>query len=369
MNLVLDITPLQDPDTGIAIYTGSLQRELMKQLSSEELSFLYFGRKFESSGTEEEFSKKRIPFPAYPFYRYWSFFNKPELDCFTVNRQIYHNTNFFVPPSQKIKTIVTIHDIAFIHYPETSSKRISRIYSNYRKIWNRASIIITPSVSTKNDLIELMPESESRIFVVNYGLDSFYRIIDRKSARQFIKEKWNIEKPFLLHVGKIEPRKDHKTLFKAFEVISEKHDLLLICVGGIGWKSKEILDYLEKSKERSRIMLLNVVNKEDLLNLYNSSEMLVFPSIYEGFGLPVIESMSCGCPVITCNNSSLREAGGNGALYFQTGKHEELAECINELLTSKEKKDLLVKNGIEWVRKFNWEKAAKEHIGIYRSLE
>lgn len=369
MKILLDITPLQDPDSGIGIYTERLQNELMKILSSKELSFFYFGKRLRLTESDKEFSVKRIPFPAYPFYRYWSHFSKPGFDYFTVDKQIYHNTNFFVPPFGKTKSIVTIHDIAFVHYPEASSKRILKIYSNYKRIWNRASIIITPSFSTKNDLVDLMPEVENRTYVINYGLDNFYKTIDKKCAKQYIKEKWNIEKPFLLHVGKIEPRKDHKTLFKAFELISEEHDLLLICAGGIGWKSREILDYLEKSKQRSRIILLNAVNKEDLLNLYNSAEMLVFPSIYEGFGLPVIESMSCGCPVIASDNSSLREAGGNGALYFKTGNHEELAIFIHELLTSKEKNDLLIRNGIEWAKNFNWEKAAKEHIKIYRSLE
>jgi len=356
---------------GTRVYLFNMLKNFGK-LDKED-SFLIYHRSF--------FNRRMVP-PAFSNYfvkklyfpMLWTqtrfalelFCNTPDVLWMPV-----HNMPLF--RRKKMKVVVTIHDLAFKIFPGYFTKRdltkLNRLSDMAIKNANR---IIAVSHSTKNDILKFYPEiSEEKISVVHHGFDSelFQKDFPAIESEALLKS-YNLKaKSYLLYVGAIQPRKNLEILVEAFEKIKEKSasqrmDLRLVIAGAPAWKSNDILKKISASKFNSDIIVTGTIGFEKISMLCRNAKMFVFPSLYEGFGIPVLEAMASGIPVICAKNSSLSEAGGEAALYFETGNSQNLADCMNRIIEDAELEKDLIRRGLEHVKNFSWEKCARETLEI-----
>lgn len=269
---------------------------------------------------------------------------------------------FFLPKS--IRTTVTIHDLAFKYFHDHFSKKDQRrlhMFADFAV--KKADKLIAVSESTKRDILKFYPDVDaSKIRVIYHGFDS--DLFQGVEADDAILKKHGIEaKKYLLYVGAIQPRKNILTLLDAFAVERKGHaDMKLVLAGEKAWLWKETMEAIENHPFHDDIILTGKVSFKDLATLYASAKMFVFPSLYEGFGIPVLEAMAAGVPVICSNNSSLPEVGGDAALYFDALNVQELALRIDLIWTDDTVCEDMIKNGFENIKRFSWDKCAQETL-------
>ncbi len=228
--------------------------------------------------------------------------------------------NYLVPGGLKGKSIITIYDMVSMRYPETMDDRNRRLLQNHLKASSdKADAIVTISEFSKREITELLGVPDERIFVAPCGTDvSYYRpfadLKEEEAARRSLEEKYKAE-DYLLYVGTLEPRKNIKTIVKAFEkACDDMPGVKLILAGGVGWHAQETLAAIENSPVSDRIIRTGYISQEEKRDLYRCAKAFVFPSIYEGFGMPVTEAMACGTPCIISDTSSLPEVAGDLAM-------------------------------------------------------
>ena len=275
-----------------------------------------------------------------------------------------HYSPFYVPKPSAI----SILDVSYRHFPKLFKKR--DLYQ--LKIWGRYSIkkakkIITISKFSKNDIIKAYNVSEKKVAVVYPGIRQVSSIEYPVLSMNRLREKYGIKEDYILFVGTLQPRKNVEKLIEAFSVVKNKN-LQLVVVGKKGWMYEDILSAPEKYGVSERVKFLENVSDEDLPSFYKEAICFILPSLYEGFGLPILEAMKYGCPVITSNVSSLPEAGGDAAVYFNPESTEEIAEKIEKVISSEKLREEMIKKGYEQIKKFSWEKTAKETLKVLEEL-
>lgn len=264
----------------------------------------------------------------------------------------------FVPLSKKL--IVTIHDVAFLTYP-TSFSSFFRMY--YRLIMpiviKRADAIITVSNYSKSEIEKYYPSSKGKIKVIHLGLDeSFKRHDNIKKGNQ------------ILYVGSMNKRKNFIGAIKAFELLN-RTDYKLLMVGkfstnfSIDDNDKKIV---QKAKTNPNIEFQSNINNIKLIQIYNESNLFVFPSFYEGFGLPVLEAMACGTPVVCSNSTSIPEVGGDAVVYCDAYDANDIKEKIELVLNDKVLQKQMIEQGLKRVKHFSWEKSADEHMQLFKEV-
>ena len=290
---------------------------------------------------------------------------------------LYHSVDNITLPLIKVcKYVITVHDLVPILYPNTVSKlHTLSYYLCFRRIKERADIIITVSENTKRDLIRLFKVPEEKIRVIYNGYDKkTFRILDENDTIARIKLKYKIDTPFyLLYVGALEPKKNLVRLIDAYyELIKTNRDLTndykLVIVGKKAWMYKNIFKEVKKLGIESHIIFTGFVPQEDLVYLYNGAKLFLFPSIYEGFGLPVLEAMACGVPVVTSNISSLPEITGDAALLVNPLDPKEITKAILRLLYDEQLYLRLKQNGLKQAQKFSWERCTYETLKTYLEI-
>jgi glycosyltransferase involved in cell wall biosynthesis len=261
--------------------------------------------------------------------------------------------------------VITVHDIAHIRFPDLLNKS-RQVYKRY--ILNlsikMADVIIVDSCSTKRDIIEFFNIDEKKIRVVHLGVESrFQRISNVEDYRT----RKNLPSKIILHIGTLEPRKNVVTLINAFKKLRESgiKDYTLVIAGEKGWLYKKIFEEIKSSNVEQSIILLGVVEDEDLPMLYNCADLFVFPTLYEGFGLPPLEAMACGIPVITSNTSSLPEVVGNAGIMVDPNNVESLSNAMYRVLQDKELRHRMSRDGLKRSKMFTWEKMASEVKKVY----
>ena len=282
---------------------------------------------------------------------------------------LYWQPNF-IPKKVKAKKIVTtVHDFSFHVQPEWHPKeRLSYFKKHFWKNAAASDWIITVSNFTKQEIIRYMDYPEEKISVIYNAVDhNLYKVYDAHIL-QATKKKFDLEDHFLLFVGSIEPRKNLLNLLKAYHLLSKdiKKNHPLVLVGFKGWENKEIMQEIEKEKEHIRY--LGYLSDMELAYVYNLATLFIYPSLYEGFGIPPLEAMACGTAVIASNTTSLPEACGNAAEYIVPLDSTDIAEKIRYILSDSSKRDILIEKGLEHVKLFTWDKAAKEHIQVFEQV-
>lgn len=278
---------------------------------------------------------------------------------------IFFSPTHYSPVVTKAPSIISILDVSYLKFPHLFKKKDLLML----KYWGRFSIskarkIITISESSKNDIINLYKVSPQKIAVIYPGIEAEKT---KTMIASNLSEKFGISKEFILYVGTLQPRKNVKRLIEAFSKIENK-EVELVLIGKKGWMYEDIISAPEKYDVKDRVKFFHDVSDEDLPSFYSNCKFFVLASLYEGFGLPVLEAMKYDAPVITSNVSSLPEAGGDAALYVDPENVDDIVLKMNKLDKDENLRDSLRKKGKDQVKKFSWEKAAKETIKIFEEV-
>lgn len=272
-----------------------------------------------------------------------------------------------LPLFAKTKKIFTAHDLVFYRFPNHQTKKITDYFKRRSLLAARAAdLIIADSVATKNDLIKFQQIPAEKIRVVYLGKDEIYKPL----ANQIANKISNHANKFLLTVGTLEPRKNLINLVRAYELLDQKiqQEYPLKIVGGRGWQNQEFEKILENSAAKNQIQILGYLKKEELKELYNQATLFIYPSLFEGFGLPPLEAMASGCPVLVSAVPSLIEVVGSAGEYLDPLDPKDIAKKINTLLNNPSRLRLRREEGLKQATKFSWQKCATETLGIYNQI-
>jgi glycosyltransferase involved in cell wall biosynthesis len=287
---------------------------------------------------------------------------------------LFHEPDFVLPPTlPRTPTVLTVHDLTFVRDPESAFPRLRR-YLNcvVPRSVARATHVLADSAATKNDLVELFHTSPDKITVLYGGVDARFAPVRDPERLAAVRAKYNIGlDPFILGIGTIQPRKNFRRLVQAFSHLRPPafaSDLKLVIAGGKGWLYDDIFAEVKRLGLEGCVLFPGFVDDDDLPTLYSAAEMLAFPSIYEGFGLPILEAMACGTPVVTSVTSSLPELAGDAALLVEPTDVDAIAAALRRLLQEANLRHRLVAAGFDQARKFTWEKAAAQLLEIYTSF-
>lgn len=283
---------------------------------------------------------------------------------------IYHGPCHSLPIFAKIKMIITIHDMMSFKREYFKPISRSRVQNLIKISAKRAQKIITISENSKMDIIRILKMPEDKIKVIYNGVDSEYKQVNDKSRLDSIKEKYGINRKFIQYIGSLKASKNIPRLIEAYSRLPESilRKYALVITGGKGWKSKEIFFRVKALCLENNVVFTDFVDDNDLPLLLNAATLLVFPSLYEGFGIPPLEAMSCGIPVIASNASSIPEVVGDAALLFDPYNVEEMTETMYRVLIDKQLRDKLIKRGFEHVKQFSWENSARETLQVYKEV-
>jgi len=380
MKIGIEIAPLiWGKKAGIGWYAYNLLKSL-KNIDKENFYILFgssireYRKKLKSLKKEFECENIKISMKFFPgrIYNYLFQIFVP-VELFYGKFDLIHTLHPFSPVKFKAKYIATIHDLTPLissdWFPELHSLKFRFII---KRTTERADKIIADSISTKKDIIEFFDYPEENIEVVYLASDEIYKPVEDKEEIAEIRKKYGISRKYILFVGTIEPRKNLIRLLSVFEKLKIKFkEYQLVIVGQVGWMSEKFFEKLKNLPENVKkdIILTGYIPKEDMVYLYNDSELFIYPSLYEGFGLPVLEAMSCGVPVITSNISSLPEVGGDACIYVNPYDEEDILYKIEKVLDNEEIKKEMRKKGLERAKLFNWEKTAENTLKVYESLK
>lgn len=284
---------------------------------------------------------------------------------------ILHVPHYNVPIFYRGKIIVTIHDLTHLILPQFLPNRFSYIYAKIM-LWiatKKASHILTVSENTKKDIIKMFKVNPDKITVTYNGVGEEFVKKD-KSKILYLYDKFNIphSKKCIMYVGNLKPHKNLERLLEAYSKIKNRQDTCLILVGK-AFSNYDELDRKEKIlKIENQVIHTGIVSQEELIDLYNLADIFIFPSLYEGFGIPIIEALSCGTTVICSNNSSLPEVGGKLVKYFDPYNIEEMVQKIDEELENNNIINLEHQDIKQWLEKFNWKKTSKETKEIFNRI-
>jgi glycosyltransferase involved in cell wall biosynthesis len=282
---------------------------------------------------------------------------------------LFHATEHLLLPLRSAPTVITVHDLIFRHLPE-HHKPLNRWYLNLALplYCRRATHVIAISESTRNDLVAAYRLPPERITVIHEAADPRFRPQppDRVAA---VRGRYGLPGRYLLFVGTIEPRKNLTRLLHAFEPL-RKEGLTdaLVVVGKRGWLYGDFFAELERSPVREAVILPGFVPDEHLPAVYAGAQALVFPSLYEGFGLPTLEAMACGTPVACSDTASLPEVGGDAALYFDPTSEDAILQTLRRLLSDAELQEELARRGLTRASHFSWDRVAAETEAVYRAV-
>ncbi len=298
----------------------------------------------------------------------WKTFGWPPLDWVGPNADLWHFTNYVAPPT-KTRFVVTIHDLAYLDYPQyVEPKNLAYLQRFVPETLERAEQVIAVSEATKESLKEKLKVPESRLTVTPEACDPVYYESVPEDQIRLIKDKYGVDGDYFLAVGTLEPRKNLKNLLLAFAGIRRHTKEQLVIVGGQGWLFDETKELLQKLGLGDRVIFTGYAPKQELPALYQGAKLFVFPSVYEGFGIPVLEAMASGTPVICSNTSSLPEVGGMAALYFDPQDTEALKLALRRGLEDAVLRERLAEAGREQARQFSWEETARLTLETYRRV-
>jgi glycosyltransferase involved in cell wall biosynthesis len=371
--IAIDYTAALEQGGGIGRYTRELVAALAALDDQTEFRLFVAGRR-----------PRKLPDPPGPNFawvttrvsaewlaRAWHRARMPlPIERWTGPIALLHAPDFTLPPTQRpTRTLLTVHDLSFIRAPETADPGL-REYLNEvvpRSI-KRADHILADSESTRQDLIELYRAPPGKISVLYSGVsDRFYPILD-EGARQSVRERYQIgSRPYIFSLGTVQPRKNYGRLVEALHRLG-RPDLKLVIAGDKGWLDDPLYERIDTLGMADQVQFLGFAADDDLPALYSAAEVFAFPSLYEGFGLPPLEAMACGVPVVSSNTSSLPEVVANAALTVNPTDVEALADALRRLLDDHGLRNTLINRGQLRVQGFSWTASARVLRQRYRML-
>lgn len=372
MKISLELQPCRGQMSGIGIYTY----ELAKRLTNTD-TITFYGNLFNFLNKDDISSLcEHIPFditknrmmPYGIYRRIWHILPIPYQFLFQNNCELHHFFNYIVPPHISGKVITTIHDVSFLLFPETLAKKnLTRILKDIDYSINRSDIIITVSENAKREIINHLGVEENKIKII-YNASS--PLISTLSL-EYLQKKFKFHQNYILYVGNLEPRKNIPSLIHAYYKLLKETNLpyQLVIAGQRGWHYETIFDTVSKLGLEQQIVFTDYISQEDKAAFYQNASLFVFPSFYEGFGIPILEAMSAKVPVICSNTSSMPEVAGNAAVLINPKDIDSIASSMYQLLTNKELRTQKIELGKIQAEKFSWDKSAEKLVEIYKSLK
>lgn len=372
----IDYTPAYEQGGGIGRYV----RELVGALAGQDGETPY--RLFVAGVRRDK------PLPAPPganfsyapsaisaewFARLWQRARLPiPVELWVGPVQVFHATDFVLPPTlPRTRTLLTVHDLSFVRAPETASPGLKRyLDAVVPRSARRTDHILADSQATKDDLIALYGLPPEKITVLLSGVNPRFAPVHDPALLAAARAKYGIgDAPFVLAVGTVQPRKNYERLMQALAGLPpELGDVHLVIAGGMGWLQGPIYKAVETLRLRERVHFIGFADDADLPALYSAARGVAFPSLYEGFGLPILEAMACGTPVLTSNISSLAEVAGDDAVLVDPLSAEAIRAGLVRLLTDEALRGRLIAKGFERAKAFTWERAARQLREVYDGL-
>ena len=380
--ICLDATPIREKPSGVGVYTFNLIKALDQLQASEDFKLdIYFqptfknwlSRNFSPNELIQSYSPYCLLIPVTVTSTLIKFPN-PLLAYFSRSLDrpdVVHGTDHFVYPNLTSRNIMTIHDLTFVKYPDYVPTIVKTYLDRIKNCLKFTDAIITFSENTKRDLVELLKIDPDKIYVT-YQASRYH--IDYLTKQQIEELKvsfsYDFNKPYFLFVSTLEPRKNVIGLIQAFNYLKQNYKIehQLVLIGQTGWKYQPILDMINQSPYRTEIHHLNYLSDDLVALFYSQAEAFIYPSFYEGFGLPVLEAMTLGAPMITSNGSSLPEITGDSALLINPNHSMELADAMLNIVRDRVLRDNLIFKGKEQANKFSWKKTAQATLNVYRSV-
>ena len=375
MKILLDAFPLNAPKSGVGYYTYHLLNALAKLYSSQDEFIYFYGRRFSN-----EIIKRPAAVDAATRKTLKAFFRDPykitqpikefifKRGAKKINPDIYHETNYVLLPYSG-KQVVTVFDMSIKRFPETHPAGRVKFFNEYfdKRIPN-ADHILSISEFTKNELVEIMGINSDKITVTPLAPPENFSAPTLDQINKF-KSNNNLPNDFFLYLGNIEPRKNLLTIIRAYKKFCEQNNnIKLILAGEQTWLSEKIITEINKLNLENSVLLPGYVNENDLPLWYASAKAFLYPSKYEGFGLPVIEAMAAGAPVITSNVSSLPEVAGDAAILLHPDDIDAWTSAMNFLAENPDGRNKLICAGFSRAANFSWKNCAKITHSVYEKI-
>ena len=287
--------------------------------------------------------------------------------------EVVHSTNYSAPRfrDRRKQLVMTIYDMSFLAYPQFHlPSTVTVALEGTREAIVRADALITISQYSRQELVERMGVAEERVIVTQLAADSRYIRVEDTERIPLVRKRYCLPEHFILFVGSLEPRKNVRRLLQAYAQLpsSLRDDIHLVIAGGVGWLNDDIHPTVLQLGLKDRVHFIGYVEEDDLPIVYSLATVFAYPSLYEGFGLPVLEAMQCGVPVLTSNVSSLPEVAGDAAILVTPTEVEDIAHGLRRLLDHSNLRAELRTRGYQRAREFSWERCARETLAVYRNL-
>jgi len=371
MRIGIDYTAAVQQSAGIGRYTRELIRALSHVDDENVYTLFSAGRDQNEASWPDNYRRRSLPLTDRHLAILWQRLRLPlPVELITGPIDIFHSPDFVLPPVARAKTALTVHDLSFMRYPECSSPPLlDYLMRHVPRSVARADLILADSQSTLRDLVELLHVEKERIQVVYPAIDDRFQPVPLANA-QAVLDRYGIHRPYILGLGTLQPRKNYPRLIQAFAQLREERGIphQLVIGGGWGWLGEDIDDTITKLGLEEQVQLAGFIDDADLPALYSGAALFSFPSLYEGFGIPVLEAMACGTPVVTSNISSLPEAAGDAALMVDPLDVSDIAQAMWRALDDSDLRLDLIGRGMIQSKVFTWERSAKELLNAYQWL-
>jgi len=365
MRIGILATGLNGPLTGIGVYIYNLI-DALNRANISDIDIITINHKEMDCFPNEQIIIEN-PFPLISTYAWYSYIFRK---IGKYNIDIIHNPAQ-VPTifTKKLRYIISVMDLTPFIVPNESKHGRPLIYKLlFNETLKKANKIISISESTRNDLVEYFDIESDKIVTIPLAVNALYKHLPTEKTT-IVKQKYNINYPYILYVGTLEARKNIARLIKAFYKLRKQgvsHKLII--VGKRGWKYKEIFDIIRELHLESDVIFTGYVRENDLPALYSAADVFVYPSIYEGFGLPLLEAMACGTPVITSNASSLPEVVNDAAVTVNPYDTDSLTNAIYAILSNNDLRSDLVRKGYKRAASYSWDKCASRTVQVYNDV-
>jgi glycosyltransferase involved in cell wall biosynthesis len=373
MHVCLDVSPTVQGHAGLGRYAGEVARTLAQQPNGLSLSLFY-----------NQPGQETLPdYLAHLPHKTVKLGNKPwrmgvllsQLTGWPLEKtfgaaDIFHATNHLLAHFSRAHTVYTLHDLIFLHYPEYHLP-YNRWYLTFAmpRYLRAAEVVITPSECSRQDAIKFYRLPAAKIKVIYEAASPIFKPTADTEHLRRVRQTYQLPDKFILHVATIEPRKNLGRLLDAFQsLLAEWPDLRLVLIGKKGWLYEEFFQKLKTLGLEERVIFPGFVAEADLPACYQLAQVFVYPSLYEGFGLPPLEAMACGTPVVSSNSSSLPEVVGSAGLLVDPTDTAALTVALRRVLADNHLRADLQQRGLAQAQKLSWQKAGEELVGVYRLL-
>ncbi|MDE2992270.1 MAG: glycosyltransferase family 1 protein, partial [Chloroflexota bacterium] len=374
VKIAIDYTPAVRQIAGVGRYTRSLVQALIHTAPDDSYTLLYAGAAPSiplSAGVETAAHRdggavtlRRLPVPERLLTVLWHRWRVPLwADLCSPGSAVFYSPNFVLPPLLRAKGVVTVHDLSFLRYPETHDPGlVAFLTAAVPRAVRAAALVLADSEHTRQDTIALLGVPPEKTAVLLSAADPIFRPVDDPAVLAAMRRRRGLDRPYILSVGTVQPRKNLPRLIAAVRRLRERtgEDIVLVHAGRRGWLYAEVQQAVQDHEMTDSFRLFEDADDSELRLLYAGAVTLAYPSLYEGFGLPCVEAMACRCPVVASDVSSVPEVVGDAGLLVEPTDVEALTDALSRCLGDSELRSTLIKRGTAQAARFTWERSAAE---------